>query len=199
MRLDSALARIAAMGNSASLLVIDLAYEPLRLDGEAVALPPSCWQLHCPNKALGLTGVRAAYLVAPAPNDTWARLLTLAASWVLSAEGQALLMHWHDAATLDWLAESRAQLRVWSAQQRKLLDCLGWRQRGSCPPFWLAQPPPQSIEGLRAHGIKLRDAASFGLPGWVRIATLTPPAQQALLKALTTLIAQTALTQGLPK
>jgi histidinol-phosphate aminotransferase len=199
-RLDSAaLARIAAAALSPALLVIDLAYEPLRLDGEAVTLPPSCWQLHCPNKALGLTGVRAAYLVAPAPNDTWARLLTLAASWVLSAEGQTLLMHWHDAATLDWLAESRAQLRVWSAQQRALLEGLGWRQLGSCTPFWLAQPPPQSIEGLRGHGIKLRDAASFGLPGWVRIATLTPPAQQALLKALMTLTAQTALTQGLSK
>lgn len=196
-RMDGvALARIAAAAPSPSLVVIDLAYEPLRLDGAAVPPPPGCWQLHCPNKALGLTGVRAAYLVAPAQDAIWARLLTLAASWVLSAEGQAMLMHWHDVQTLDWLTESRAQLRIWSASQRALLAGLGWQQRGSCTPFWLAQPK-QAVEGLREQGIKLRDAESFGLPGWVRIATLTPPAQQALLKALTATV--TTTTKGLSK
>jgi len=38
--------------------------------------------------------------------------------------------------------------------------------------------------GLRRHGIKLRDCASFGLPGRVRLAVAPPPVQDALLAAL---------------
>jgi histidinol-phosphate aminotransferase len=33
---------------------------------------------------------------------------------------------------------------------------------------------------LRTQGIKLRDATSFGLPGWVRLGVLPPVAQDAL-------------------
>ena len=167
----------------ASLIAVDQAYEPLRLLGEAAPIPAACWQLHCPNKALGLTGVRAAYLLAPAQDETWSRMLSLAASWVLSAEGQVMLMHWHDAATQAWLAEARLQLRDWAAAQRAMLAELGWRQLPSCTPFWLARPA-RPLPDLRAQGIKLRDASSFGLPGWVRIATLPPASQQTLMEAL---------------
>ena len=38
--------------------------------------------------------------------------------------------------------------------------------------------------GLRQHGIKLRDCASFGLPGRVRLAVAAPAAQDALVAAL---------------
>jgi histidinol-phosphate aminotransferase len=37
---------------------------------------------------------------------------------------------------------------------------------------------------LRAQGCKLRDASSFGLHGWARVNTLTPHAQDALMRAL---------------
>jgi histidinol-phosphate aminotransferase len=40
------------------------------------------------------------------------------------------------------------------------------------------------LVSLRAHGIKLRDAASFGLPGHVRLGVLPPEAQDALHSAL---------------
>ena len=50
------------------LMVQRLTGTPLRLDEEgawtgvpALQLPPACWQLWTPNKALGLTGVRGAY------------------------------------------------------------------------------------------------------------------------------------------
>ena len=78
-----------------ALTVVDRAYEALRLSGAAPELPASCWQLHCPNKALGHTGVRAAYLIAPDAGPLTQRLEQLAASWVLSAEGQVLLMQLH--------------------------------------------------------------------------------------------------------
>jgi histidinol-phosphate aminotransferase len=38
---------------------------------------------------------------------------------------------------------------------------------------------------LRADGIKLRDCASFGLPGHVRLGVLPPQSQQALKEAWT--------------
>lgn len=37
---------------------------------------------------------------------------------------------------------------------------------------------------LRERGIRVRDAASFGLPGWVRVSAQPPAAQQALQQAL---------------
>jgi histidinol-phosphate/aromatic aminotransferase/cobyric acid decarboxylase-like protein len=37
---------------------------------------------------------------------------------------------------------------------------------------------------LREQGIQLRDATSFGLPGWARIAVLPPADQDALIAAL---------------
>jgi histidinol-phosphate aminotransferase len=53
-------------------------------------------------------------------------------------------------------------------------------------PFWLARPPLPArllelrLRQLRSAGLKLRDASSFGLPGWVRVSTQSPDAQAAL-------------------
>ncbi|RTL33023.1 MAG: aminotransferase class I/II-fold pyridoxal phosphate-dependent enzyme [Burkholderiales bacterium] len=168
-----------------ALVVVDCAYEPLRLHGQAPALPERAWQLICPNKALGLTGVRAGYLVAPATDEVWAQALSLAPSWVLSAEGVALLTHWQEDETERWLAASRARLRDWVAAQRALLHAFGWTQAPSSTPFWLARPPHAGLlPQLREHGIKLRDATSFGLPGWVRVSAQPPASQHALRRAL---------------
>lgn len=168
-----------------ALVVVDRAYEPLRLQGEAPPLPAGAWQLICPNKALGLTGVRAGYAVAPQADAVWAQAVSLAPSWVLSAEGVAMLNHSLDADTQAWLSHSRATLRGWVAAQRRLLADLGWTQRHSCTHFWLARPPRADLlPRLRERGLRLRDASSFGLPGWVRVSAQTPAAQQALQLAL---------------
>ena len=42
------------------------------------------------------------------------------------------------------------------------------------------------LTALRAQGIKLRDCASFGLPGRVRMAVVAPEVQDALVSALLT-------------
>jgi histidinol-phosphate aminotransferase len=177
-----------AVAQSNSVLAVDQAYDTLRLDGDP-QLPPAlagqAWRLQCPNKALGLTGVRAAYLIAPAACRLASPVSCLAASWVLSAEGVALLTHWHDDQTLAHLAASRERLRQDRRALRDALRGRGWLQRDSVAPFWLARPPrPLDAQALRAQGIKLRDAASFGLPGWVRVAAQRQDALQALLAAL---------------
>ena len=40
------------------------------------------------------------------------------------------------------------------------------------------------LDALRQRGIKLRDCASFGLPGRVRMAVVAPDVQDALMAAL---------------
>jgi histidinol-phosphate aminotransferase len=188
------LALAARAETQGAWLALDRAYEPLRLVGSD-PVPPEvaaqCWQLLSPNKALGLTGVRAGLLLAPrhAGPAVSASVEGLAPSWVLSAEGVALLQVAHSAEVQDALADARSQLRAWQALQRVALDGLGWTQRDSVTPFWLARPEvpaaalPQRLQALRAAGIKLRDARSFGLPGWVRVSTQSPEAQQALVAA----------------
>ncbi len=43
---------------------------------------------------------------------------------------------------------------------------------------------PQWLDALRTqHDIKLCDATSFGLPGWVRLAAREPAAQDALISS----------------
>ncbi|WP_157271416.1 pyridoxal phosphate-dependent aminotransferase [Azohydromonas aeria] len=183
---------LAALPGRGTLLALDRAYEPLRLEGRdpvPPALADRAWQLWSPNKALGLTGVRAGWAVAPARDDALPapRLEALAPSWVLSAEGVALLQAWTLPATQHGVHATCSRLRAWKRQQRAALRALGWEQRPSVTPFWLARPCEgglaRRLVALRAQGVKLRDATSFGLPGWVRLSVQPPPAQQALLDA----------------
>lgn len=174
-------------------VVLDCAYAPLRLSGEpslGEAQRNRVWQLFSPNKAMGLTGVRAAYAIAPADApQAAAQLEALAPSWVLGAHGVALLMAWTQPDTQAWLHGSLQTLRGWKQRQQQGLQALGWTVQPSAANYFCAQPP-QGVDAvalcarLRSHGIKLRDATSFGLPGWVRLGVLAPAAQDALLEAI---------------
>lgn len=185
---DEALARWALQpARQGDVRVIDRAYAPLRLEGAAAAPPVDAWQLWSPNKALGLTGVRAAYAIAPDEAQA-AAVQALAPSWPLGADGVALLHAWTGDAAQAWLAASLATLRAWKAAQVALCASLGWAVLpGSLANFFTARPPvgdlPGALQALRAQGVKLRDCASFGLPGHVRLGVLAPPAQQVLAAA----------------
>ncbi|RYF65284.1 MAG: aminotransferase class I/II-fold pyridoxal phosphate-dependent enzyme, partial [Comamonadaceae bacterium] len=118
-------ARIDALPDAVPL-VLDRAYEPLRLTGR-VDLSSNqlgrVWQLWSPNKALGLTGVRGAYAIAPdgqAAADLQARLLRLAPSWPLGAHAVAMLQSWAGEAAQVWLADCLPTLRSWKAEQQAL-------------------------------------------------------------------------------
>ena len=194
-----------------ALRVLDCAYVPLRLhvgdtDASGPAGPagaggagvwdvpdaPATWQLWTPNKALGLTGVRAAYAIAPlgAQVDV-AAFRALAPSWAVGAHGVAMLESWVTPATQQWLAGCLPLLRAWKARQQALCTELGWAPvPGSQANYFCAQPSqlspgdwPSCALRLRQHGVRLRDCHSFGLPGVVRLGVLPPVSHEALRRA----------------
>jgi histidinol-phosphate aminotransferase len=173
-----------------TLAVLDRAYEPLRLSAATTLSPQqlnSTWQLWTPNKALGLTGVRAAYAIAPlGQEDSAAALEQLCPSWPVGAHGEAMLMAWTGKEAQDWLVASLQTLREWKARQIAVCESLDWRCLPSEANFFCAQPAlpegqnlQQALAALRAQGIKLRDTASFGLPGHVRLGVQPPAVQDA--------------------
>ena len=180
-----------------AMIVLDRAYEPLRLGGApslAAVQLDTVWQLWTPNKALSLTGVRAAYAIAPLHAEAAvAELDQLCPSWPIGAHGVALLQAWTGAEAQAWLAASLQTLRDWKAQQIALCESLSWQCMPSDANFVCARPAlpalpqdvtlEQALKRLRAQGIKLRDAASFGLPGQVRLSVQPPAAQEALHNA----------------
>jgi histidinol-phosphate aminotransferase len=177
-----------------TLVVLDRAYEPLRLSAAAALSPQqlnSTWQLWTPNKALGLTGVRAAYAIAPlGQEDNAAALEQLCPSWPVGAHGEAMLQAWAGREAQDWLAASLQTLREWKARQLAVCESLGWRCLPSEANFFCSQPAlpqglslQQALAALRAQGIKLRDTSSFGLPGHVRLGVQPPAVQDALHNA----------------
>jgi histidinol-phosphate aminotransferase len=175
-------------------LVLDRAYEPLRLDG-ALALTAvqlqAVWQLWTPNKALGLTGVRAAYVIAPLDaGEAVAALDQLCPSWPVGAHGVAMLQAWTQPDVQNWLADSLDMLRHWKVRQIALCESMGWACLQSQASFFSTRPAlpegtslQQALIQLRRNGIQLRDTASFGLPGHVRISVQSPASQDALLRA----------------
>ncbi len=176
----------------AAITVLDRAYEPLRLSG-ALALDTAqlqtVWQLYTPNKALGLTGVRAAYAIAPTGSeDLVGALDQMCPSWPIGAHGVAMLQAWVSPHAQAWLGDSLATLQEWKVQQVAVCESMGWRCLPSQANFFCAQPAlpttmnlQQTLGALRAQGIKLRDTTSFGLPGHVRI-SIQPTAAQAGLR-----------------
>ncbi len=177
-----------------NFIVLDRAYEPLRLGGTSTLSSQqlqTTWQLWTPNKALGLTGVRAAYAIAPVDQtDAAAALEQLCPSWPVGVHGEAMLQAWTGSEAQDWLAASRGTLREWKARQVGVCESLEWTCLPGEANFFCAQPAlpegftlQQALAALRAQGIKLRDTGSFGLPGHVRLGVLAPAAQDALKTA----------------
>lgn len=186
---------LAAAGQP--VVVLDRAYEPLRLAGTCTLAEPALdglWQLWSPNKALGLTGIRGAYAIAPMhPPAILATVAALAPSWPLGAHAVALLQAWAQPDTQQWLVQCREQLREWKATQTAMLHALGWTCLPGDASFLCARPPaPQDAAALRARGLKLRDAASLGLPGHWRLNVMPPEAQEALRAALESTVAASA-------
>lgn len=165
--------------------VLDRAYEPLRLSGTFAHAGEldKIWQLYSPNKALGLTGVRAAYAIAPLDAEIDIGTMNqLCPSWPIGAHGVAMLEAWTQPESQAWLAGSLKTLRQWKTEQIALCELFGWTVFPSLANFFVCQADID-LAALRQHGIKLRDCTSFGLPGHVRISVQSPAAQEALHNA----------------
>ncbi len=176
-----------------NIVVLDRAYEVLRLSGQSAihpALRSQIWQLFTPNKALGLTGVRGAFAIAPENAASQAeQLQAMAPSWAVGAHGVAMLDAWTHAEAQHWLAKSLEILQKWKLHQIDGLSTRGWTVQPSETPFFTARPPEGLnvqvlCSQLRIQGIQLRDASSFGLPEWVRLSVQHPDTQTALFSAL---------------
>ena len=179
---------VAAMGKGA-VVVLDRAYEPLRLSGvcslSAEALD-AVWQLWSPNKALGMTGVRGGYAIAPLQAEAFAeRLNAMAPSWPLGAHAVAMLRAWAQTDVQAWLAGCKEPLADWKARQVALLTGLAWHCMDSDANYVCARPSHSvDAKALRAQGIKLRETTSLGLAGYWRLSVQPPQAQAALWAAL---------------
>ncbi|WP_414693787.1 aminotransferase class I/II-fold pyridoxal phosphate-dependent enzyme [Polaromonas sp.] len=196
--LGAAHASLDQLPDPKAFCVLDRAYEPLRLGGApgvSQEVLQKFWQLWTPNKALGLTGVRAAYVIAPADSDeNISQLERLAPSWVVGAHGVAMLHAWTTPAVQAWLSDSLPTLREWKASQIALCESFGWTVLPSEANFFVCHGKqiPGVAADLRQRGIKLRDCASFGLPSHFRLSVQTPAAQQALHNALQDIFGKSA-------
>ncbi|HLH26496.1 MAG TPA: histidinol-phosphate transaminase [Chloroflexota bacterium] len=179
------------------LLVLDEAYagfvpepwdvRPLLTDGRLVVLRSL-------TKDHALAGLRLGYaLAAPAV----ARALQWAQPpWSVNAVAQAAGLA--ALAAGDHVTRGRALAREATAYLAKGLRALGLEALPSAANFFLVAVPDGSevASALRAAGIYVRDCASFGLPGYLRLAARPLAECDALLAALERVLTTNVLTGG---
>lgn len=183
----------AAPEIACGLLIIDRVYSPLILEGKIHPTPPNAWELHSPNKALGLLAIRGAYVIAP-DNDSVKVLVgkinDASPSWVIGAQAVTMLECWVEFNTQKWLSKCKLILTNWKKQQIKQLQKLGWQCLESVTPFFLVSwkgsvnPARRKtiLAQLRNKNIKLRDAKGLGAEGYIRVSVQHPRAQKQLIK-----------------
>lgn len=170
-------------------LVLDLAYLPFL--ASPPALPASAVQLHAPNKAAGLTGVRAAYAVVPDP-ASGRNLAALAPSWVVGTEGVGFLEALATPETRAWLEQTAPSARHLRSVLASVLRRHGFLTRESEATHLVARHPGWTDSGmltarLREAGVRVRDTTGMGLPGWVRLAARPEAEIEHLDRILATL------------
>lgn len=168
------------------LVLLDESFLPLSDHHEDAArpLPGNVLRLRSMTKEHAIPGLRAGFLVAPAALA--AALEAARPAWSTSAVAQAAAL-----AALgedDFVEASRRRLR----DDRLALDgglrALGLRPLPSVAPYLAFEAPGATSLRARllAHGLVVRDCASFGLPGWLRVAARPAAERDRLLSALAT-------------
>jgi histidinol-phosphate aminotransferase len=175
-----------AAAAAAGPLVVDMAYAPLcdvPLAGALEAAAAKAYRLYSPNKAFGLTGIRAAYLITPRIDR---RMASSAPSWVIGRDAVAFLEAVCRPQARAWLEQSLPRLQRWRGRLAGSLRGLGLPVRESPATFLLARVGEATRISLhlRSRGVRVRDASSFGLRQWIRLSAQPPVAQKALLAAL---------------
>ena len=106
-------------------------------------------------------------------------------AWTTSAFAQAAVVA--SCSCAGFVAESRARLLVDRRELAADLEALGFRTLPSRATFLLAEAPDISrlrVRLLAGHHILVRDCASFGLPGYMRLGAKPSAARARLLEAL---------------
>jgi histidinol-phosphate/aromatic aminotransferase/cobyric acid decarboxylase-like protein len=130
-------------------------------------------------KELALPGLRMGYLVAPEP--VAAALAGVLPAWPLSAP--ALAAAAAGLADPEHLAAGAALAARHLGALAAALRSGGLRPLPTCANYLLCEAPGLA-ERLAGRGVAVRDCASFGLPGFVRIAAPRPDDLAAVLEAI---------------
>lgn len=134
-------------------------------------------------KAYGLAGLRLGYALGS--TELVKGLLRVRPPWSVNGFAQAAGV----AALADQchLRQTLAALRAGQARLVKNLQAVGFAPLTTAVNYFLL--PVETGEALRrwlwGRGLLVRDCASFGLPGFVRIATRRPDENEKLNEALT--------------
>jgi histidinol-phosphate/aromatic aminotransferase/cobyric acid decarboxylase-like protein len=186
LALDPAAVAALAARLAPALVLLDESFLPLsdRHADLGHPMPERVLRLRSLTKAHAIPGLRAGYLVAPRPLAEAVEATRPA--WSTSAPAQAAAL-----AALDeeaFVAASRERLRRDREALAAGLRALGLAPLPSVAPYLAFEAP--GAAALRArllgHGLLVRDCASFGLPGWLRVAARPAAERDRLLAALAT-------------
>ena len=168
------------------LLLIDAAYEPLAEDAwDATVLVRAgapVVVVHSMTKLFAMPGVRLGYLVAP--RAIAAVIRTMQPPWPVGAAEIAAGL-----AAINAFEARRATAPALHDRRRRIeaaMRALGAMCAPSSTNFALIEvgDAARFRAALLDRGFAVRDATSFGLPTWVRIAVPSEAAMPALLDAL---------------
>lgn len=166
-----------------ALWLLDAAYEAF-CDSLSQPAAPSAHTivLHSLTKDFALAGLRLGYLLAPP--DIVARLYAAQPPWNVNALAQHAALLALDA--LDWRAHTVADLLAERRRVEAHLRAVGWSPYPTTTNFLLLPVGngARMRQRLLAHGLLVRDAASFGLPHCIRIAVRRPEENDRLLAHL---------------
>lgn len=176
------LQQVAAVAEKVGTIVVaDLAY--LALTQVEVEIPEGFWRMYAPNKAHGMTGIRAGYLVAPVELTAFRNV---APSWVLSVHGETFLRSTLSVEAQAWVQQCCPILWQWRDELKEQIQAIGLAQTWSQANFGLVNvgDAARVTQKLRQREIRVRDCTSFGLPEWIRISVQGEVAHNALLQGL---------------
>jgi histidinol-phosphate/aromatic aminotransferase/cobyric acid decarboxylase-like protein len=169
----------------ASTIVLDQSFLSLseRWQDAEVALPDNVVAVRSLTKDHGIPGVRLGYLIAPA--ELCRAVEAARPAWSTSALAQAAALACCH--SLEFVHETRERLLDDRRRLAEELASLGIESVPSQVNFLLARVP--GVAALRTrllcrHGILVRDCASFGLPGFMRLGARPAPDRARLLAAL---------------
>lgn len=145
-------------------------------------LPDNVVRIRSMTKDHALPGLRVGYLLAPP--ELVAAVDGVRQAWPTGTLAQAAALA--ALANEPFVAESRARLRSDRRALANGLRALGWAPLPSTAPYVVFDAGDGAAMRVRllARGLLVRDCASFGLPGFVRVAARPEPDRERLFDAL---------------